>query len=89
MRLGAKNGPPRRSHVLLVEVLHVHPVNSVNIINEKFSMLSLNETADLSKFIAGLLIRELGAMFSYFIFTSHSYVSDPGPESPLVVTCFN
>ena len=67
----------------------LHPVNFVNIINGTFSMLSLNEIADLSKFIAGLLIRELGAMFSYFIFTSHSHVSDPGPETPLVVMCFN
>ena len=34
-----------------VEVLH--PVNFVSLINGDFSMLSLNETAAPSKFIAG------------------------------------
>ena len=40
--------PPQMSLVLFFEVLH--PVSFVNITH----VLSLNETADLSKFIAGL-----------------------------------
>ena len=40
--------PQRMSHVLLVEVLH--PVDFDNITH----VISLNETADLSKFIARL-----------------------------------
>ena len=34
----------------------LHPINFVNIINGNFSMLTLNETPDLSKFIAGLWV---------------------------------
>ena len=42
---------------------------------------SLNKTADLSKFIAGLCG---GAMISYTLLSSHTQVSDPGPDGPLV-----
>ena len=39
-------------------------------------MLNLNETVDLSKFIA---------LLSYTFINSHSQVSDPGPKDPLVL----
>ena len=48
--------PSRISNVLL---RLLHPVNFVNVINGKFSMLSINETADLSKFIAAWTLGEL------------------------------
>ena len=43
-------------------------------------MQSLNETADLSKFMAGL--RGDRAMFSYTFINSHSQVSNPVPRGP-------
>ena len=48
---GPKMAPPWVSHVLFVEVLH--PVNLVNI-TQFLLLISLIETSDLSKFIAGL-----------------------------------
>ena len=65
----SKLASPFRSHVLLVEVLH--PVNSVNITHVTADLSNLNWTLR-------------GTMLSYTFINSHSQVSDPGPEGPLV-----